>query len=129
MSSAFDYAPVWAANLPAPAVRWAGSPKYNFTGGNNDSDEIPIDGMIDAANSVMRREGESWAPADAAELKADDTVALRFTANANGYLSIDGAPPVFRETEHFFLDLPAFAEQLTSWIERQEHWRPNVRNF
>jgi methionyl-tRNA synthetase len=42
---------------------------------------------------------------------------------------VDGAPPVFRETEHFFLDLPAFAEQLTAWITRQEHWRPNVRNF
>ncbi len=42
---------------------------------------------------------------------------------------IDGAPPVFRETEHFFLDLPAFAEQLTAWITKQEHWRPNVRNF
>jgi methionyl-tRNA synthetase len=36
---------------------------------------------------------------------------------------------VFRETEHFFLDLPAFAEQLTRWIEGQEHWRPNVRAF
>lgn len=42
---------------------------------------------------------------------------------------IDGSPPVFRETEHFFLDLPAFAEQLETWIGAQEHWRPNVRTF
>ena len=42
---------------------------------------------------------------------------------------IDGTPPVFRETSHLFLDLPAFAEQLTEWVERQDHWRPNVRNF
>ncbi|NJN68285.1 MAG: methionine--tRNA ligase [Chloroflexaceae bacterium] len=42
---------------------------------------------------------------------------------------VDGTPPVFRETEHFFLDLPAFAEQLAAWITRQEHWRPNVRTF
>lgn len=42
---------------------------------------------------------------------------------------IDGSAPVFKETEHFFLDLPAFAEQLRAWIERQEHWRPNVRSF
>jgi methionyl-tRNA synthetase len=42
---------------------------------------------------------------------------------------VDGQPPVFKETEHFFLDLPAFAEQLRSWIERQDHWRPNVRAF
>ena len=41
----------------------------------------------------------------------------------------DGQPPVFRETEHLFLDLPAFAEQLSSWIEAQAHWRPNVRAF
>jgi methionyl-tRNA synthetase len=42
---------------------------------------------------------------------------------------VDGSPPVFRDTEHFFLDLPAFAEQLASWIQQQEHWRPNVRAF
>jgi methionyl-tRNA synthetase len=42
---------------------------------------------------------------------------------------VDGQPPVFRETEHFFLDLPVFAERLREWIERQGHWRPNVRSF
>ena len=42
---------------------------------------------------------------------------------------IDGQPPVFRETNHLFLDLPAFAGQLTEWIGRQQHWRTNVRNF
>jgi methionyl-tRNA synthetase len=42
---------------------------------------------------------------------------------------IDGQPPVFRETEHLFLDLPAFADQLREWIAGQTHWRPNVRNF
>ncbi|MFN2467886.1 MAG: methionine--tRNA ligase [Gaiellaceae bacterium] len=42
---------------------------------------------------------------------------------------IDGTTPVFRETNHLFLDLPAFAERLTAWIEGQRHWRPNVRNF
>jgi methionyl-tRNA synthetase len=42
---------------------------------------------------------------------------------------IDGEPPVFRETEHLFFDLPAFKEQLGEWIGRQQHWRPNVRNF
>jgi methionyl-tRNA synthetase len=42
---------------------------------------------------------------------------------------IDGTPPVFKETEHFFLDLPAFAERLSEWIGKQDHWRPNVRAF
>ena len=42
---------------------------------------------------------------------------------------IDGTPPVFRETNHLFLDLPAFKEQLAEWIGRQRHWRSSVRNF
>jgi methionyl-tRNA synthetase len=41
----------------------------------------------------------------------------------------DGEPPVFRETQHLFLDLPAFGERLGEWIRKQDHWRPNVRNF
>jgi methionyl-tRNA synthetase len=43
--------------------------------------------------------------------------------------TIDGQPPVFKETSHLFLDLPAFRDQLASWIERQRHWRQNVRHF
>jgi len=42
---------------------------------------------------------------------------------------IDGSKPIFKETEHFYLDLPAFTEPLTKWIAKQSHWRPNVRNF
>ena len=42
---------------------------------------------------------------------------------------IDGTTPVFRETKHLFLDLPAFKEQLSDWIESQDDWRPNVRRF
>jgi len=42
---------------------------------------------------------------------------------------IDGEPPVFRETTHLFLDLPAFREQLTEWIGKQQHWRPHVKRF
>jgi methionyl-tRNA synthetase len=42
---------------------------------------------------------------------------------------IDGTPPVFKTTKHLFLDLPAFAEQLTTWIESQSNWRPNVKRF
>ena len=42
---------------------------------------------------------------------------------------IDGSTPEFRETKHLFLDLPAFADRLRSWIESKTSWRPNVRNF
>ncbi len=39
------------------------------------------------------------------------------------------APVEFRETEHFFFDLPALGEQLKLWIESHESWRPNVRKY
>ena len=39
------------------------------------------------------------------------------------------APVEFRETEHFFFDLPAFGEQLKGWIEQHDSWRPNVRKY
>jgi len=39
------------------------------------------------------------------------------------------APVEFRETEHFFFDLPAFGEPLTKWIETHDDWRPNVRKY
>jgi methionyl-tRNA synthetase len=42
---------------------------------------------------------------------------------------VDGTPPVFKQTEHFFLDLPAFRGQLSDWIGAHENWRPNVRSF
>jgi methionyl-tRNA synthetase len=39
------------------------------------------------------------------------------------------APVEFRETEHFFFDLPAFGTQLMEWITQHESWRPNVRKY
>jgi len=39
------------------------------------------------------------------------------------------APVEFRETEHFFFDLPAFGTQLAEWIEQHQNWRPNVRKY
>jgi len=42
---------------------------------------------------------------------------------------IDGTTPVFKQTKHLFLDLPAFKEQLTAWIEGNAGWRQNVRRF
>ena len=37
--------------------------------------------------------------------------------------------PVFKDTEHFFLRLSSFEQQLLEWSRQQEHWKPNVRNF
>jgi 2-aminoadipate transaminase len=62
MSSAgFDYSAVFAGNVPAPAARWTGFPRYNFVGGHNDPDRIPSEGLAEAAASVLRREGASLA--------------------------------------------------------------------
>ncbi len=43
---------------------------------------------------------------------------------------INGETPVFTETEHFFFDLPAFADALGSWLQSKSGlWRPNVLKF
>ncbi|BCY15044.1 methionine--tRNA ligase [Actinoplanes sp. L3-i22] len=42
---------------------------------------------------------------------------------------INGETPKFVETEHFFLDLPAFAQAIGNWLDQRENWRPNVLKF
>ena len=42
---------------------------------------------------------------------------------------IDGATPTFVESAQFFLELPAFAEALASWLQSRTDWRPNVLKF
>ena len=43
---------------------------------------------------------------------------------------INGETPVFVEEEHFFFDLPAFADALGSWMQSKSgQWRPNVLKF
>ena len=37
--------------------------------------------------------------------------------------------PIFRDTEHFFLKLSAFNQDLIEWVNLQDHWKPNVKNF
>jgi 2-aminoadipate transaminase len=58
-STSFDFAPLLPAGLPPPAARWTGRVKFDFTGGNNDPDRLPLDGLIEAANTVLKREGRS----------------------------------------------------------------------
>jgi len=50
-----------AKDLPAPAPRFGGLPRYNFIGGHNDRAEIPIEGLVQAAADVIRREGQDLA--------------------------------------------------------------------
>ena len=55
----FDFTPLLPASLPPAAKRWTGRVKYDFTGGNNDPDALPLDGLIAAADAVLRREGRT----------------------------------------------------------------------
>ncbi|SDN45780.1 methionine--tRNA ligase [Geodermatophilus sp. DSM 45219] len=42
---------------------------------------------------------------------------------------INGETPKFVESEHYFLDLPAFTKALGDWLATRKSWRPNVLNF
>ncbi|CAM5790082.1 methionine--tRNA ligase [Cellulomonas persica] len=42
---------------------------------------------------------------------------------------VNGEAPKFVESTHFFLDLPAFASALETWLRGRKDWRPNVLNF
>jgi 2-aminoadipate transaminase len=56
-----DYAKLFATNLPQGAAPWGGFPTYNFIGGHNNPDEIPIEGLIEAAARVLRQDGRELA--------------------------------------------------------------------
>jgi 2-aminoadipate transaminase len=60
-SASFDFASLLAPGLPPPAAKWTGRAKYNFIGGNNDADEVPVDALIAAATAVLKREGATLA--------------------------------------------------------------------
>src|SRR5262245_17124959 len=55
MTVEFGFVP----DLPAPAGKWSGFPKYNFIGGHNDAEHVPVAQLIAAATSVLQREGAS----------------------------------------------------------------------
>jgi len=61
MTAPFDIAPLLAPGTPAPAAKFNGFPKYNFVGGHNDAKHVPVQALIDAATSVLKREGTTLA--------------------------------------------------------------------
>jgi 2-aminoadipate transaminase len=60
-TGSFDYSSLLAPNLPPPAVKFTGFPKYNFVGGHNDADQVPVDELTAAATAVLTREGRTLA--------------------------------------------------------------------
>ena len=57
----FDFAPLLAAGLPPPAAKYTGFPKYNFVGGHNDAEQVPLDALLAATTAVLAREGRTLA--------------------------------------------------------------------
>jgi len=60
-AATFDFTPLWPAGLPAAAAKWTGLAKFSFVGGNNDPEQVPVEGLIDAVNAVLKREGKTLA--------------------------------------------------------------------
>ena len=58
---AFDFEPLFRKDLPAAAKPWSGFPEYNFTGGHNDPDSIPVEALSAAFTRVLGREGHTLA--------------------------------------------------------------------
>jgi methionyl-tRNA synthetase len=73
----------------------------------------PICGATDARGDQCDNCGNQLDPADLIDPRS----------------KIDGATPEFVETEHFMLDLPAFAGALEEWLKTRTGWRPNVLKF
>ncbi|MFZ1171899.1 MAG: PLP-dependent aminotransferase family protein [Bradyrhizobium sp.] len=57
----FDFTPLLPAGSPTASAKWNGLAKYSFVGGNNDPEQVPLDGLIDAINAVLKREGRTLA--------------------------------------------------------------------
>ncbi len=50
-----------AGNAPAPSPRWSGFPRYNFVGGHNDADTVPVEALAETAARVIRARGRDLA--------------------------------------------------------------------
>src|SRR6185312_4185777 len=60
-ATAFDFSPLFPADLPPPAAKWTGLAKFSFVGGNNDPEQVPVEKLIAAVEAVLKREGQSLA--------------------------------------------------------------------
>jgi 2-aminoadipate transaminase len=60
-ASNFDLAPLLAPGLQPAAAKWNGFPKYNFVGGHNDPELVPLAELTAAATAVLQREGRTLA--------------------------------------------------------------------
>lgn len=57
----FDHASLFRDGLPPAAGRFTGFPEFNFVGGHNDVDNVPVAGLRAAADRVIARDGAQLA--------------------------------------------------------------------
>jgi hypothetical protein len=85
-STLLEFVSLLAPNLPPPAAKWNGFATYNFIGGHNDADQVPLDALIKAANDVLTREGRTWQPTDSPAVRSAIVRSANFSP---------AAPPAF----------------------------------
>lgn len=61
MACTFNYEPLLAPNLPAPMPSSGNRPPYNFTGGHIDAESMPVEDIIAATTTALRRDGTTLA--------------------------------------------------------------------
>ena len=59
MALDIEYSTFFKSDLPAPSQRWNGFPEYNFIGGHNDSESIPIKSLKESIEKIILREGKT----------------------------------------------------------------------
>ncbi|OED44625.1 aminotransferase [Chromatiales bacterium (ex Bugula neritina AB1)] len=58
----FDFSQSFDTDLPAAHTRpWSEFPEYNFVGGHNDADSLPVEKLAEACNRILLREGGTLA--------------------------------------------------------------------
>ena len=57
----FDYTSFFRSDLPPEAIQFGGFPEYNFIGGHNDADSVPVTELADALGSAMKKDGKHLA--------------------------------------------------------------------
>ena len=56
-----DYANLFAKSAPEGSAPWGGFPTYNFVGGHNNPETMPIEDFVESSARVLRQEGQNLA--------------------------------------------------------------------
>ncbi len=57
----FDFEALLRADCPQPVASWTGFSPYNFVGGHNDADRVPVAALAQSASEALLREGRDLA--------------------------------------------------------------------